>query len=97
VVLRTDIKSEKKTQSRLICQTDINSEKRKQRWADKKSFMKDRCKVRTQMRRAAQVFFQNPSHFHTDWLIFEGLATKINQNQIQKYLGMSLLGPKPKF
>jgi hypothetical protein len=28
VVLRTDIKSEKKKQRRLICQTDINSEKR---------------------------------------------------------------------
>jgi hypothetical protein len=42
-------------------------------------------------------FFQNPYHFHTDWLIIDGLATKINLNQIQKYFGMGLLGPKPNF
>jgi hypothetical protein len=39
-------------------------------------------------------FFQNSSHFHTDWLIFEGLATKVNLNQIQKYFGIGLVGPK---
>jgi hypothetical protein len=32
-------------------------------------------------------YFQNHSHFHTNWLIFEGLATKVNLSQIQKYLG----------
>jgi hypothetical protein len=42
-------------------------------------------------------FFQNPSHFHTNWLIFEGLVTKVNLNQIQKYFGMGLLGPKSNF
>jgi hypothetical protein len=42
-------------------------------------------------------FFQNPLHFHTDWLIFEGLAIKVNLNQIQKYFGFGLLGPKPIF
>jgi hypothetical protein len=36
-------------------------------------------------------FFQNPLHFHTDWLILESLATKANLNQIQKYFGFSLL------
>jgi hypothetical protein len=52
-------KVRKKTKRRLIFQTDINSEKKKQCRADTKSFLKDRCKVRTQMtqRRAAQVFF----------------------------------------
>jgi hypothetical protein len=40
-------------------------------------------------------FFQNPSHFHTNWLRFEGLATKVNLNQIQKYFGFALVGPKP--
>jgi hypothetical protein len=40
-------------------------------------------------------FFQNPSYFHTNWLMFEGLATKVNLNQIQKYIGFVLLGPKP--
>jgi hypothetical protein len=29
------------------------------------------------------IFLQIPSHFHTNWLIFEGLATKVNLNQIQ--------------
>jgi hypothetical protein len=43
------------------------------------------------------IFSQNPSHFHTDWLIFEGLATKVNLNQIQRYFEMGLLGPKPNF
>jgi hypothetical protein len=28
------------------------------------------------------IFLQSPLHFHTDWLIFEGLATKVNLNQI---------------
>jgi hypothetical protein len=37
------------------------------------------------------------SHFHTDWLTFEGLATKVNLNQIQKYFVLGLLGPKPIF
>jgi hypothetical protein len=35
-------------------------------------------------------FFKNPSHFLTDWLIFQGLATKVSQNQIQKYFGLRL-------
>jgi hypothetical protein len=39
-------KVKKKTQRRLICQTNINSQKRKQRRVDTKSFLKDRCKVR---------------------------------------------------
>jgi hypothetical protein len=42
-------------------------------------------------------FFQNSSHFHTNLLIFEGLATKVNVNQIQKYFGFALLEPKPIF
>jgi hypothetical protein len=28
------------------------------------------------------ILFQNSSHFHSNWLIFEDLATKINLNQI---------------
>jgi hypothetical protein len=39
-------------------------------------------------------FFQHPSHFLTD---FEGLSIKVNLNQIQKYFGLDLLGPKPIF
>jgi hypothetical protein len=39
-------KVRKKAQRRLICQTDINSEKRKQCWADTKSFLNDRHKIR---------------------------------------------------
>jgi hypothetical protein len=37
---------------------------------------------------------QNLSHFHTGWVIFEGLATKVNLNQIEKYFKLGLLGPK---
>jgi hypothetical protein len=48
-------KVRKKKQRRLICHTDIK--KSKQRRADTKPFLKDRCKVRTTQRRAAQVFF----------------------------------------
>jgi hypothetical protein len=43
------------------------------------------------------IFYQNPSQIQTDWLIFEGLATKNNLNQLQKYLAMGLLGQKPNF
>jgi hypothetical protein len=42
-------------------------------------------------------FFQNPSHFHRNWLIFEGLTTKANLNQIQIYFGFDLLKRKPVF
>jgi hypothetical protein len=39
-------------------------------------------------------FFQNPSHFHTDWVKFEGLYyTKVNLKQIE----LGLLGLKPIF
>jgi hypothetical protein len=37
-------------------------------------------------------FFPKLSAFYTDWLIFEGLATKLNLNQNQKNL--KLLGTK---
>jgi hypothetical protein len=39
------------------------------------------------------LFIQNLSHFYTGWVIFEGLATKVNPNQIEKYL----LGPNPSY
>jgi hypothetical protein len=40
-------------------------------------------------------FYQNPSHFHTDWPIFEDLATKINLTRIQIFLRLGLLEVKP--
>jgi hypothetical protein len=42
-------------------------------------------------------FCPKPLHFHTNFLIFEGLATKVNLNQIPKYIRLGLLGPKPFF
>jgi hypothetical protein len=43
------------------------------------------------------IFFQNPSHFQTNLLIFEGLATKVKLNPIQKYFGFGLLKPNTVF
>jgi hypothetical protein len=70
-VLRTDIKSEKKTQRQLICQTDINSERMKQRRADTKSFLKERCKVRTQMPQISQMLLNNVKSSGRRCVIFQ--------------------------
>jgi hypothetical protein len=42
-------------------------------------------------------FFSNPFAFSYRLVNLRGLTTKVNLNQMQKYFGMSLLGPKPIF
>jgi hypothetical protein len=49
-----------------------------------------------------KILCENPSYFHTDLIIFEGLATKMNLIQIQKYIRLGLdqflfLRPQAKF